>query len=398
MRINLITTGSHDSALCTNQVQDRSYGNGPPSWISIIKHLSIDERKDICQRAMSAFLENSTKSDFYGAGSWSKIELVRSWTKFRNFKDGEINGQTQKVRFAWDQARLNVLQRLMRHNEENLWTTTCANFWSFCLAAGCPKAERYDAFKSLEMLRDSISRQFAYTVDLNQRISDLTTQIILQQRMITALAYREVLENLSANTPGNGEVKRWHAFLETMFQAVEKGKDLNENPFTEFFDQDKVEKKHQLHHVKKMAEELYSTLSRTIHNFQPSKGFDQYTPMPGQFDPMQIEFMAAMKPLEDNLNSDGKPDWEKERARYPGQIADTRPTMKPEGQRKKGNEAKTSESEVASSLTSNLNDVLRGQEERAGLRNITSEEGPESEGSGEDSGSEESSFLFATVG
>ena len=261
MNINLIMTGSHDSALCTNQVQDRSYGNGPPSWISVIKHLSIDERKDICQRAMSAFLENSTKSDFYGAGSWSKIELIRSWTKFRNFEDEEIHRQSQKLVFVWYQARRNVLQRLNIHIEENLWSTTCANLWSFCLAAGCPKAERYDAFKSLETLRDSVSRQFAYTVDLHRRISDLTTQIILQQRMITALAYREVLENLSANTPGNGEVKRWHAFLETMFKAVEKGKNLNENPFTGFFDQDKVDKKHELHHVKKMAEKLYSTLT-----------------------------------------------------------------------------------------------------------------------------------------
>ena len=391
-------TGSYDSALCTSQIQDRSYGNGPPSWISVIKHLSIDERNNICQRAMSAFLENSTKSDFHGLGSWSKFELVRSWFSFRNFKDKGIFGQTQNLVYTWIQARQQVLERLNEDNEDNLWSTTSANFWSFCLAAGCPKADRYNAFKSLEMLRDSISRQFAYTVDLHQRISDLTTQIILQQRMITALAYREVLENLSANTPGNGEVKKWHAFLETMFKAVEKGKNLNENPFTDFFDQDKVEKKHQLHQVKKMAEELYSTLSRTIHNFQPSKGFDQYTPMPGQFDPMQIEFMAAMKPLEENLNSDGKPDWEKERARYPGQVANTRPTMKPEGQRRKGNEAKTSDSEVASSSTSSLKDLLRGQEERAGLGNLTFEEDPESEGSGEDPGSEESSFPFDTVG
>ena len=72
--------------------------------------------------------------------------------------------------------------------------------------------------------------------------------------------------------------------------------------------------------------------------------------------------------------------------------------MKPEGQRKKGNEAKTSDSDVASSSTSNLNDVLREQDERAGVRNITSEEDPESEGSGEDPGSEDSSFLFHTVG
>lgn len=79
-----------------------------------------------------------------------------------------------------------------------------------------------------------------------------------------------------------------------------------------------------------MAKELYSTLSRTIHNFQPSKDFDQYTPMPGQSDSMQIDFMTAMKPLRKNLNDDENPIWDKERARYPGQVVDVGQTAEPE--------------------------------------------------------------------
>jgi hypothetical protein len=71
-----------------------------------------------------------------------------------------------------------------------------------------------------------------------------------------------------------------------------------------------------------MARELYSTLSQTIHNFQPSKDFNQYTLMPVQFDPMQIDFMKAMEPKKENLKADGSPDWEKERNRYPGQVLD----------------------------------------------------------------------------
>ncbi|KAI4158231.1 MAG: hypothetical protein LQ342_007642 [Letrouitia transgressa] len=72
-----------------------------------------------------------------------------------------------------------------------------------------------------------------------------------------------------------------------------------------------------------MAKELYSTLSRTIHNFQPSKVFDQYTLVPSQFDPMQTDFMAAMAPLKKNRNRIGDPNWEKERKRYPKQVVST---------------------------------------------------------------------------
>jgi len=83
-----------------------------------------------------------------------------------------------------------------------------------------------------------------------------------------------------------------------------------------------------------MARELYSTLSRTIHNFQPSKDFNQYTVMPGQFDPMQIDFMKVMEPKRENLKADGSPDWEKERNRYPGQVLDAareRERQRPQG-------------------------------------------------------------------
>lgn len=206
--------------------------------------------------------------------------------------------------------------------------------WSFCLAAGCPKADRHSPFKSLEMLRDLVSRQFMYTTDLHNRISALNKQIILQQRVITTLAYRNVLEHLSAETPGNNATKKWHNFVDKMFRNIEakNSKIPADNPFKDLFDQHKLGKKYPLHHLHEMAKELYSTLSRTIHNFQPAKDFDQYTPMPGRFDPMQIDFMTAMKPLRKNLNDDENPIWDKERARYPGQVVDVGQTAEPEKQ------------------------------------------------------------------
>lgn len=192
------------------------------------------------------------------------------------------------------------------------------------------------------MLRDLVSRQFMYTTDLHNRVSAMNKQIILQQRVITALAYRNVLEYLSAETPGNNVTKKWHNFVDKMFRNVEakNGKIPADNPFKDLFDQHKLDKKYPPHHLQEMAKELYSTLGRTIHNFQPSKDFDQYTLMPGQFDPMKIDSMTAMKPLRKNLNDDENPIWDKERARYPGQVVDIGQTAEPEKQTGTVNEVK----------------------------------------------------------
>ena len=63
-----------------------------------------------------------------------------------------------------------------------------------------------------------------------------------------------------------------------MFPNVEakNGKIPADNPFKDLSDRHELDKKYPLHHLQEMAKELYSTLSRTIHNFQPSKDFDQY--------------------------------------------------------------------------------------------------------------------------
>lgn len=181
-----------------------------------------------------------------------------------------------------------------------------------------------------------LAANLMHTADLHNRISELNQQIVLQQRMVTALAYRYVLESLTTETPGHNATEKWHSFLAKMFRNIESdnGKIPLNNPFNDLFDQHKIDQKYPIGYLKEMAKELYSTLSRTIHNFQPSKDFGQYTPMPGQFDPMQIDFLAAMKPDSTNLNDDGNPNWAKERARYLGQIEDVGLPVKPESKAK----------------------------------------------------------------
>ena len=285
---------------------------------------------------MNAFLVNLSKADFYGGRSWAQSAVIESWTNIKERHPTSIPTIIyDDLGRVWQKIKSDWFSNLTNYSK--LWLIFSESISSFCLAAGCPKAITGDPFKSLEILRDVVSRQFIYTADLHNRISELNQQIVLQQRMITALAYRYVLESLTAEIPGHSATEKWHSFLEKVFRNVERddGKIPLNNPFNDLFDQHKIDKKYPIGYLKEMAKELYSTLSRTIHNFQPSKDFGQYTPMPGQFDPMQIDFLVAMKPDSTNLNDDGNPNWEKERARYPGQIEDVGLPVKPKIQTKK---------------------------------------------------------------
>ena len=301
--------------------------------------------EDLSTRAMSAFLVNSSNSDAYGGLFWALSAVVSSWAMIKERSSSSLADFIPEK--LWNNWKL-VISNIASGNIEyqTPWTIFSDDIWSFCLAAGCSKADRNDPFASFEALRDQVSRQFAYTTDLHTKISDLNKQIILQQRMITALACRNVMENLTATTPGCNATEKWHNFLNKMFRNVEDkdGKIPSDNPFIDLFDQHDIEKKYSLKDLKQMANELYSTLSRTIHNFQTSEGFNQYTPMPGQFDPMQIDFMAAMKP---NFNINGNPDWETERKRYPGQDVDVSQILKPAKQSTTKDRAKEPSSATA---------------------------------------------------
>lgn len=150
--------------------------------------------------------------------------------------------------------------------------------------------------------------------------------------MITTLAYRNVLENVCADMPGK-TTEKWQSFVNRLMDRAKKSKLPEKHPFITF-DNYEIDKKYDLGHLKEMAKGLYSALSETIHNFRPSRDFvkytstygqsdskdefDQYTPIPGQWGPMQIDFLSAMRPCTHNHDGSGDPDWIKERNRYVG--------------------------------------------------------------------------------
>ena len=300
------------------------------SWLS-----RLPSKSGLCKEAMSALLDSN--ADAYGTHCGGFKDIAVCWNLIKEYDGGGIrsdrefpqllNLMIQKLWEAWIEITSDMVRE--KSGDRTPWVELSNNIWSFCIATGCSKADKHNPFDSLDMLRDLISRQFAYTAGLHNKISELNEEIILHQRMITALAYRYIIENISTETPGNNATEKWEAFVEKMFRNVEAddGKIPDNNPFSDLFDQHKVDKKYPLKYLKQTAGELYSSLSRTIHFFQSSKGFDQYTPMRGQFDPVQIDFMAAMNPK--FLNDDRIPIWEEERKRYPGQVHDVGARVKP---------------------------------------------------------------------
>ncbi|XXH03963.1 hypothetical protein Hte_010371 [Hypoxylon texense] len=226
---------------------------------------------------------------------------------------------TDEVWTAWTNCRT---------NPEGLsqWAQVVDNTGQFCLAAGSPEASKEDPFESLRHLRKTLSRHFLYTADLHKWIFNLQAQINQQQRTITALVYRGVLENIVAEENGRGPVEKWKNFLKDRVffddhQGREKMReDLKKrNQGLDEFLNTYRKGQHGQQHIREMADHLYSTLSRAIHNFRLAGAGedDQYDVSSSQFDPMERDFLLALKPLSANVAVDGTVDWEKEQERYP---------------------------------------------------------------------------------
>jgi hypothetical protein len=241
-----------------------------------------------------------------------KVKLRELWDLWNGFGKGsdteaiKINLADMTNNVCWHYA-----EGCKSTVNDPIWRSVKTGVKSLCLATGSSIAHK-DPFDNIVELRRTVSRQLVYTVDLHNKISELNNPIIRQQRMITALAFRSVLENLSKMSKGSQPTDKWKFFWQSKksrYEALHKDELVSskDHPFTEFWS------KYPARDVNTMAEDLYQTLSRTIHNFR-SHGHDQYFAGDGQYDPVQADFMMALRPI--NRNSDGDIDWLLERKRY----------------------------------------------------------------------------------
>lgn len=279
-----------------------------------------DDDPKLWKEAMRVFLENSVASDVYGdyeKRNWTAPAVAHCWSELTSNLRHLETYVPQQLLTAWTKA-VSQPDDFRSNHHNHSWLEFGESVCLFCLAAGCPTAHRNDPFKSLDALRDLVSRQFAYTADLHSRIHDRDKQIMLQQRMITALAYRNVLENLSAVSSGFNPTEKWKSFLDSLFkEAGNKDSTVSLDPrFLKLYAKSGEDARNGISLLKETAEGLFSQLSRTVHHFQSSKDFDQYVVMPGQYDPVTIEFLSAIRPKREDFTDLAQPDWEKERKRY----------------------------------------------------------------------------------
>jgi hypothetical protein len=298
-------------------------GDWRPPLDPLLWYYTTDDQA-LWQQAMEVLLKNASSIGIYSIRWWFVEDLIPTWKLIKQNHMKRNIFVPDKLWETWKRINDESIPDDKRDEHRIRWQEFRRNFKVFCLAAGCQSVGGDNPIKYLEALRELVSRQFAYTADLHNRISKLERQIILQQRMITALAYRNVMENLAAKTTGANSSDKWFKFIDSVFKEFEnqiqnrQSTVSSQSPFTAVVNHyGLVRGQTSLGQLKDMANGLFSTMSRTIHHFQPSQEFDQYTPIPGQFDPVEIDFLAAMKPTEFN---EGEPDWDKERKRYIPQV------------------------------------------------------------------------------
>ncbi|KAE8440318.1 hypothetical protein EG329_008888 [Mollisiaceae sp. DMI_Dod_QoI] len=137
------------------------------------------------------------------------------------------------------------------------------NVRAFCIQAGCPFPDS-DPLANVGRLREHISTKEVFnTMPLHKMIMELRAQVIAQQKVIAALSFRHMLENVC---PGKGSyTERWQRFWTVIWANAKKeaGKG-RETPMTILYKQyDKHSKG--LEDVDTAARNLYGMLSDNIH-------------------------------------------------------------------------------------------------------------------------------------
>ncbi len=178
-----------------------------------------------------------------------------------------------------------------------------------CLLAGCPSSAR-NPFRNVELLREhTASRPSAMReAELRREIEELRRESLLQQRIITNLTFRHLLENLPpATTKHRSATVRWTDFFRDALKKVQNQSQMNSQPHP--FDA-LLHKYTNTTQIETVGTGLYGTLSTNIHHFS-----SQYTILGDQWNALEYEIMQALTPIPSNIPA-GEPDWQKERQRY----------------------------------------------------------------------------------
>jgi hypothetical protein len=205
----------------------------------------------------------------------------------------------------WSQLQTSVT----KYPKQKSFRIFTSKIGDFCLKAGCPVI-KYDPFDDIFALRqhllsnDSARRE----AELHAELRELRDVNRAQQRIITNLAFRHVLEMLPASGAKHpSATARWNAFFRMALKEAQNQQAHDEvsHPLIPV-----LKKYGRPKQIEDVGVSLYNTLSTNIHHFS-----QQFVLLEDQWNALEVDILKALTPLARNKTESGV-DWERERLRY----------------------------------------------------------------------------------
>ena len=143
---------------------------------------------------------------------------------------------------------------------------------------------------------------------MRREIEELKREVQRQQRIITNLTFRHLLENLPPRAPKiTSSTARWTDLFSNALRSAQDHSHLGRETHPLH---DVLRKYHNTTQIKNVGIGLYGTFSTNIHHFS-----NQFTVIDSQWNAPEADIMKALTPLPSNIVAAGI-DWQKERERY----------------------------------------------------------------------------------
>ncbi|OAP64568.1 hypothetical protein AYL99_00540 [Fonsecaea erecta] len=203
-----------------------------------------------------------------------------------------------------------VLQSYSEFRKSSIYQIFSTKVAEFCLEAGCPAVTRSPP-EDIYSLRNHLfsSDSAAREAELRKEIEELRNANRSQQRIITNLAFRHLLEMLPPRDakPGTSATAAWNAFFSNALKEaqVQLGRGEMGHPLCPV-----LKKYPKLKQIENVGTNLYGTLSTNIHHFS-----GQYKVLDDQWNTLEVDILRAITPLAENETEAGI-DWQMERFRY----------------------------------------------------------------------------------
>ena len=201
-----------------------------------------------------------------------------------------------------------------------IWNVIYSRTKHFCLHVGVPSVSN-DPLENITRLREHLIQGARSREDqLQAEVERLGKLCRSQQRIITNLSFRHVLESLPGPKPPPTKGKRiisntdqWQNFSKTALEKEQKP-DTASSPSapSEVHPLTPLLKKWGKKHIKEGGDGLYARLSENIHDFS-----GEFTILDDEWDAVEGAILHAPTPSKAR-KADGEIDWQREKSRFWG--------------------------------------------------------------------------------